>query len=99
MLAQVHHVAVFAVWAFATHTGIPIRIYPTPGDAESVAVKGRVFGYISRFGEIFPDEKIEQGFITSRGRFLERKEAKILAIENGQVSDNNDDLIFSEDLY
>ena len=45
------------------------------------------------------DEKIEPGFITSHGRFLERKEAKILAIENGQVSDNNDDLIFSEDLY
>lgn len=45
------------------------------------------------------DEKIEQGFITSHGRFLERKDAKILAIENGQVSDNNDELIFSEDLY
>ena len=45
------------------------------------------------------DEKIEQGFITSHGRFLERKDAKIFAIKNGQVSDNNDDLIFSEDLY
>ncbi len=45
------------------------------------------------------DEKIIQGFITSYGRFIERKDAKIFAINNGQVINNGDEFIFSEDLY
>jgi hypothetical protein len=41
---------------------------------------------------------IEQGFLTSHRRFLTREKAKELAILRGQVEDNND-IMFSEDLY
>ncbi len=39
-----------------------------------------------------------QGFLTSKDRFLDRKEAAILAVANGQ-SCRETDLLFSEDLY
>jgi hypothetical protein len=42
---------------------------------------------------------IEQGFLTSHRRFLSRSQAKEMAILRGQVTDNNDDMMFSEDLY
>ena len=39
-----------------------------------------------------------QGFLTSKNRFLDRKEALILFKENGGKPDFNDEL-YSEDLY
>lgn len=41
---------------------------------------------------------IAQGFLTSHRRFLSRADAKKLAILRGQVEDN-EDIMFSEDLY
>lgn len=42
----------------------------------------------------------DQGFYTSKGRFVDRKEAMIIAKEAGQVNvDNNSINLFSEDLY
>ena len=46
-------------------------------------------------------EKI-QGFVTSNGRFVDRKEALIIALENDQVLDKSQirgDDLYSEDLY
>jgi len=41
-----------------------------------------------------------QGFLTSRNRFLNRKEAWKFALEVGQIeSDKEEDELFSEDLY
>lgn len=43
-----------------------------------------------------------QGFLTSKGRFVNRKEALIIALENEQVIDKSQirgDNLYSEDLY
>lgn len=43
-----------------------------------------------------------QGFVTSNGRFVDRKEALIIALENYQVLDKSQirgDELYSEDLY
>ena len=43
-----------------------------------------------------------QGFVTSNGRFVDRKEALIIALENDQVLDKSQirgDNLYSEDLY
>lgn len=39
-----------------------------------------------------------QGFISSKGRFLDRKEAAVVAVEAGQVR-NGIEILFSEDLW
>lgn len=44
----------------------------------------------------------EQGFLTNKNRFVDRKEAQIIAIEQNQVLDMNDlrgKELYSEDLY
>ena len=45
----------------------------------------------------------EQGFLTNKGRFVDRKEAMKIAKEQGQVirlsGSPNADILFSEDLY
>ena len=44
--------------------------------------------------------KTIQGFITSNNRFVDRKEAMIIAKENNQIiSNSNSDKLYSEDLY
>lgn len=46
--------------------------------------------------------KSVQGFVTSNGRFVDRKEALIIALENDQVLDKSQirgDNLYSEDLY
>lgn len=43
--------------------------------------------------------KETQGFITSHDRFLNRKEARDLAIENGQIETAEYSQLYSEDLY
>ena len=43
-----------------------------------------------------------QGFVTSNGRFVDRKEALIIALDNDQVLDKSQirgDQLYSEDLY
>lgn len=53
---------------------------------------------------VFPDyeynrsDKVVQGFLTSRGRFLNREEAGALAFEAGQI-ENPITCLFSEDIY
>lgn len=52
---------------------------------------------LQRFGK----EELEadkQGFYTSRGRFVDRKEAYRIAVEAGQVR-GKEKMLFSEDLY
>lgn len=39
-----------------------------------------------------------QGFMTSKGRFVDRKEAGKIAFECGQI-DKENDYLFSEDIY
>ena len=54
---------------------------------------------IARFGADELDLS-RQGFYTSWGRFLNREDALLLAIENGQVIDHvHETKLFSEDLY
>jgi len=43
-----------------------------------------------------------QGFLTNKGRYVDRKEALIIALENNQVLDKTQirgDNLYSEDLY
>ena len=41
-----------------------------------------------------------QGFLTSKNRFVDRKEGMTIAVASGQVSnDKKDDTLFSEDLW
>ncbi|MCF8339605.1 MAG: hypothetical protein K9I82_01390 [Chitinophagaceae bacterium] len=43
-----------------------------------------------------------QGFLTSKGRFVDRKEALEIALDNNQVIDHSEirgDNLYSEDLY
>lgn len=51
---------------------------------------------MSEFSEA--DGKSVQGFLTSKDRFIDRKEAGQLAFEAKQISEPND-CLFSEDLY
>ena len=54
---------------------------------------------IARFGADNLDLR-QQGFYTSWGRFLNREDALILAVENGQITDHIHKIkLFSEDLY
>lgn len=42
----------------------------------------------------------EQGFVTNKGRFVDRQEAMLIARESGQIiSDTSSDTLYSEDLY
>lgn len=47
---------------------------------------------------LIDDAKIEQGFLTSKDRFINRKEAGLLAYSQGQIKKQTD-CLFSEDLY
>lgn len=59
-----------------------------------------IFG---RFKEEVSRKSFDQGFYTSKGRFVDRKEAMQIAIECGQVLEKNlhnpSIGLFSEDLY
>jgi len=46
--------------------------------------------------------KLEQGFITSQNRFVNREEALMIALDNNQVIDKSEirgNRLYSEDLY
>jgi len=44
-------------------------------------------------------EKIEQGFLTSKDRYVNRREAAVIARNAGQISDETNICLFSEDIY
>lgn len=44
-------------------------------------------------------EFCEQGFLTDKNRFLNRKEARDLVIQTGQCIPEFEDYLYSEDLY
>ena len=43
-------------------------------------------------------EKVE-GFLTNRNRFLDRADAKIVAMQSGQIRETKFNELYSEDLY
>ena len=44
--------------------------------------------------------EFEQGFVTNKGRFVDRQEGMLIARDAGQViSDTTSDTLYSEDLY
>lgn len=57
-----------------------------------------VHTYIAITHHINKDIEITQGFLTSKGRFVDSKEAGQIAFEAGQISKPTDCLV-SEDLY
>lgn len=52
-----------------------------------------------RFPGLMSTKPSDQGFFTSRGRFVNRKDAMKIAIDCGQVNDNNFSELYSEDVY
>lgn len=48
-----------------------------------------------------PEDMIDQGFLTNKARFVDRKEGLRIAREAGQVAEKrgNQDFLFSEDLW
>ncbi|MCH5167435.1 MAG: hypothetical protein J1F35_06020 [Erysipelotrichales bacterium] len=70
-----------------------------PNDLPYIEIGLRHFDIRDRFpGEV--SMKIDdQGFLTSHGRFVSRKEAEKIAKECGQVTDMIGGILTSEDLY
>lgn len=78
--------------------GLQLMYYQN--DIVNIEIGFRHHDIIRRFqGEIsrYPED---QGFYTSKGRFVDRKEAMIIAKEAGQVENlGTREMLFSEDLY
>lgn len=60
---------------------------------------GECFKKLQEDGCSFSAEEIEQGFIDSKGNFVDRKQAMIIAKEAGQVGDLQKETLISEDLH
>jgi len=60
---------------------------------------------IPKYKEARKEERLEQGFMTSENKFVDRKEAIIIAVNGGQLNINMDNLIeqnlrlYSENLW
>ena len=68
---------------------------------EGFVISGWRHGAILRIGDrlnISPKNSV-QGFLTSENRFLNRKEARALAVKNKQCVPEFPDELYSEDLY
>lgn len=68
---------------------------------EGFVISGWRHGAIMRIGDrlnISPKNSV-QGFLTSENRFLDRKEARELAVTTGQCKPEFPDELYSEDLY
>jgi hypothetical protein len=48
---------------------------------------------------VYSKDKIIQGFLTSNNRFVDRKQAKIIAVRESQCIDDGRLELFSEDIY
>lgn len=81
-----HHVLIHA--AITAHRGRT----PTRAPPDSGTVLEAEFGRALRIGSR------DQGFVTSEGRFVGRREAAVIALLAGQISSSKDRL-FSEDLW
>lgn len=67
-------------------------------DIYSIEIGRRHNDIIARFGKLHLDVT-KQGFYTSWGRFVDRKEALQIAKDAGQVEETNFNQLYSEDLY
>lgn len=75
--------------------------YPGQNDICGIEIGYRHHDIYQRFNDRSLSKKLDdQGFYTSKGRFVDRKEAMNIAVECGQVDERlkGRDL-FSEDLY
>lgn len=67
-------------------------------DIYSIEVGRRHNDIIARFGKDVL-YLTQQGFYTSFGRFVNRKEAMVIAKEAGQIGETDSEQLYSEDLY
>ena len=67
-------------------------------DIYSIEIGRRHNDILARFGKSYLDVT-KQGFYTSYGRFVSRKEALQIAKDAGQIKDTDSSRLFSEDLY
>lgn len=75
---------------YKTHTTDPDDIY-------AIEIGRRHNDILERFGkDVYP---IQQGFYTSYGRFVDRKEAFEIAKSANQIGDIERTELYSEDLY
>lgn len=79
-------------------------VYYPPADQVYTMVTGwRHCDILHKFGDLI-DKDEGGGFMTSKGRYVDRKEAMKIALACGQVEEGktihgSDGLLFSEDLY
>ena len=69
-----------------------------PDDIYSIEIGRRHNDILARFGKSHLDVT-KQGFYTSYGRFVDRKEALQIAKDAGQVEETDFNQLYSEDLY
>lgn len=67
-------------------------------DIYSIEIGRRHNDILARFGKSYLDVN-KQGFYTSYGRFVDREEGLLIAKKAGQVNEDLDKKLFSEDLY
>lgn len=67
-------------------------------DIYSIEIGRRHNDILARFGKSYLDIH-KQGFYTSYGRFIDREEALLIAKKAGQVKEDFNKKLFSEDLY
>lgn len=67
-------------------------------DIYSIEIGRRHNDILARFGKLHLDVT-KQGFYTSWGRFVDRKEALQIAKDAGQVEETDFNQLYSEDLY
>ena len=74
---------------------------PTNIDKGIVFCGWRHCSIFALLNTLYPDGNkcCVQGFLTTKNRFLDREEAKKLAIESGQITDTISSVMTSEDLY
>lgn len=67
-------------------------------DIYSIEIGRRHNDILARFGKTNLDV-MKQGFYTSYGRFVSRKDALQIAKDAGQIQETDSNQLFSEDLY
>lgn len=75
-----------------------ISYHPGSNDIHKIQIGFRHHDIFNRFYGKVKFKVVGQGFYTSKGRFVNRKEAAVLAFECGQIQSKKIRL-FSEDIY